>query len=206
MHINNWLAFCSIAFIATITPGPAVLLVATHSLRFGTQKTLLTIAGNVSGLFIMSACSVLGLSALVVYSAAAFTTIKIIGALYLFYIGIKLWRNGIDFNCQQKTNDFAALNLYSQGLFVALTNPKAIIFTTALFPQFINVAEPLIPQFSILVITFMALSALCLIAYSHMFKRTKSYSHKYFSEKISGKFIGAGFIGASATLLSTSQR
>ena len=140
MHFENWLAFCSIAFIAAAIPGPAILLVSTHSLQFGTPRGLITVAGNVTGLFIMSACSILGLSALVMVSSSAFTIIKIIGALYLLYMGIKIWRSGVqlkavDSTCQTK---FSAWSLYSQGLLISLTNPKAIIFTSALFPQFIN--------------------------------------------------------------------
>jgi len=156
----------------------------------------------------MSTFSVLGLSAIVTYSSAAFTSIKLIGALYLFYLGIKLWRNGLltDLNTKKELKQTTLLNLYTQGLLVSLTNPKAIVFTTALFPQFLVISEPLIPQFTILITTFMTLSALCLFAYSFIAKRTKSRSQKFLSEKKTGKFLGAGFMGAGVALLSTSQR
>ena len=119
-------AFTSIAFMAAAIPGPAILLVSTHSLQFGVLRSLFTVAGNITGLFIMSGASVLGLSALVGYSTTAFTIIKIIGALYLLYLGIKIWRSGIQFDKikNDKGKKFSALSLYSQGILISLTNPN----------------------------------------------------------------------------------
>src|SRR5210317_715863 len=94
MNLDSWLLFASIAFIATITPGPAILLVTTHSVSYGTRRSVATMLGNVSGLFIMSLLSVMGLSTLILHSAPIFFAVKIIGALYLIYLGAKLWRHG----------------------------------------------------------------------------------------------------------------
>lgn len=207
MQIESWLLFSSIAFIATVTPGPAVLLVTTHTLQYGPLRTIMTIAGNVSGLLIMSACSVLGLNALILYSATAFTCIKLFGAAYLIYMGVKLWRSGI-VQQNQGSGDGeqrSCVKLYGQGVLVALTNPKAIVFTTALFPQFIIVSEPLLPQFSILVCTFMTLSALCLLVYSVASSKAQKYSVNIFSGKRIGEFFGGAFIGAGALLATTAQ-
>lgn len=170
MQIESWIGFCTVALLATATPGPAALLIAVHCLSFGFKKSLATIVGNVTGLFIMSACSVAGLSAIVMHSALAFTIIKTVGAIYLIYLGIKMWRKGlkqsviITANAQQNSKkECSTWNLYRQGVMIALTNPKAIVFTTALFPQFVVLSEPLLPQFSILVVSFMLLSFVCLV-------------------------------------------
>lgn len=208
MHFENWLAFCSIALIAEAIPGPAILLVSTHSLQFGTLRSLITAAGNVTGLFIMSACSILGLSALVMVSSTAFIIIKIIGALYLLYMGIKIWRNGVQLNtvnseCKARFN---AWSCYSQGLLISLTNPKAIIFTSALFPQFIVVSEPLLSQFLILVATLMMCSFLCLLSYSLLSQKIKSGSKQYVSGSTLGKVFGTTFIGAGGVLAISTQK
>jgi len=208
MHFQNWLAFCSIAFVAAAIPGPAILLVSTHSLQFGTLRSLIAAAGNITGLFIMSACSILGLSALVMISSTAFTVIKIIGALYLLYMGIKIWRSGVQLNtinseCEAK---FSAWSLYSQGLLISLTNPKAIIFTSALFPQFIVVSEPLLPQFLILVVTLMACSFLCLLSYSLLSQKLKAGTKQYVSGSALGKVFGTMFVGAGGVLAISTQR
>jgi homoserine/homoserine lactone efflux protein len=198
MEIENWLLFSSIALAATVTPGPAVLLVATHSISYSPIRAIFTILGNISGLFIMSLLSVLGLGALVLCSTTTFTLIKGIGACYLIYLGVKLWRGGfgqvsVSGNTDTLKKD-TNLRLYIQGLMVALTNPKAIAFTTALFPQFINHSAPLIPQFVILVTTFMSYSFICLFFYAKMSAGASVRARSTRLEKIISRVFGTLFI------------
>ncbi|MEZ9200401.1 LysE family translocator [Shewanella sp. 10N.286.54.B9] len=207
MQFENWFMFCSIALLATATPGPAALVVSINSLSFGFKKSLITILGNVTGLFIMSTFSVLGLSAVVLHSTMAFTVIKIFGAAYLVYLGFKLWVNGVG-NIEvgsTKTAKCSSLNLYTQGVLVALTNPKAVIFTTALFPQFIVANDPLMYQFSILVLSFMLLSFFCLSSYALVAQRAKSRTINTQVQNLLGKIFGTTFIGAGCMLAATSE-
>ncbi|MBM9605055.1 LysE family translocator [Desulfopila inferna] len=202
MDLESWLLFSSIALVATITPGPAVLLVATHSISCGRQRTIYTILGNISGLFIMSLLSVLGVGALVLYSATAFTIIKGAGALYLIYLGIRLWKRGFATPVAYGWKSSAAkrasgIKMYSQGLMVALSNPKAIAFTTALFPQFIDHNFALVPQFAILVVTFMTYSFICLSVYARLSAgsgagRRNSRTQIIMSRIFASLFIGSG--------------
>ena len=78
MNYENWLLFTAIAMVATITPGPAIMLVSANSSSYGIRKTVYTILGNISGLFCMSLLAVLGLSTVIVYSAPVFFAFKII--------------------------------------------------------------------------------------------------------------------------------
>ncbi|ASP38827.1 lysine transporter LysE [Bacterioplanes sanyensis] len=198
MPLEHWLSFCSIALLATATPGPAALLVSIHSATFGFKQTLATVLGNVTSLLIMSSVSVIGLTALVVHSAVAFSLVKILGAAYLIYMGIKLWRSGIQFNTPTSEQPVKAnlLGLYGQGLLVAITNPKAILFTTALFPQFIDVTEPLLAQFSILVSSFMLLSFVCLSSYSILVHRASQRFNQRLPGRLLGRLFGGTFICA----------
>ena len=202
ISLESWLAFSTIALIATLTPGPAVLLVSTHSLRHGVARAMITVMGNISGLLTMSACSVLGLSTLLLYSSTAFTLVKLIGALYLVYLGIKLWRHGV-MPAATALNDAPPTSggsLYLQGLLIALTNPKAIIFTTALFPQFIQPSQPLLPQFVLLVATFMGFSLLCLGGYALLARQAQRGATPILSGRWIGRVFGSAFIGAGAAL------
>ncbi|WP_421870589.1 LysE family translocator [Motiliproteus sp.] len=215
MSFESWLAFSSIAMIATLTPGPAILLVMTHSLRTGIGRACYAMAGNVSGLFLMSSCSVLGLSALVLHSSLAFTLIKTLGAAYLIYMGIKLWRHGIKLQTPTRAASIdeslhggqpqSELHTYIQGLLVSLTNPKAIVFTTALFPQFIDIHSALLPQFSLLVGTFMLFSLLCLLGYALLAKRLLGGMAETTGQKLS-RIFGGTFVGAGLALAFSSQR
>ncbi len=208
MEFNTWLLFSSIALIATITPGPAVLLISSQSFNHGPLGAIYGILGNITGLFIMSLCSILGLSAIVLYSTTIFYTIKFIGALYLIYLGVKLWKTGFTF--PQTTIDSHAtrprfFKLYGQGLFVALSNPKAIAFTTALFPQFINHSQPLVLQFSLLIVTFMFFSFSCLFGYALISSSAKTRAKQSPVSLYMGKIFGAAFIGSGLLLASSTK-
>ena len=207
MQFETWLAFCSISFIASFTPGPAILLSTTHTLQYGLSKSVVTMCGNISGLLIMASCSIAGLSAIILTSTLAFTVIKFAGALYLFYLGIKIWRAGLILPESQATKKrtASALTLYSQGVMVALTNPKAIVFTTALFPQFISPTQPLTEQFIILVVTFMANSFISLFIWAVMSSRiSRSATNPRYNRWL-GKVFGGLFAGAGAALLAVQR-
>ena len=212
MNYDSWILFASIAFIATITPGPAILLVTTHSVTFGTRCSIATMLGNVTGLFIMSLLSVMGLSAVILHSAPIFFLVKIAGALYLVYLGLKLWRHGFGLDAlrsaQRETSQPRprVTKLYVNGLFVALSNPKAIAFTTALFPQFILPEQPVALQFTILIITFMSLSFACLFAYAVMAAETKNRSAHIRLPGIMSKVFGGAFVGSGVFLASATQK
>lgn len=154
----------------------------------------------------MSALSVAGLSAMILGSVWLFSIVKFAGAIYLVYLGVKIWRNG--FTVVNRTESpvrkkTSRRKLYASGLAVALSNPKAIAFTTALFPQFIRHDEPVLAQFSILVGAFMLLSFLCIFGYACAVHTTQrkilGSSHKYLSKLLSGGFIASGVALASAT-------
>jgi len=212
MDFNSWLIFASIAFMATITPGPAILLVSTHSVTFGTKYAVATMIGNVTGLFILSLLSVLGLSAMILHSAPVFFTVKMIGAGYLVFLGLRLWRNGFGIEAIRVAengdirNRPNILKLYSNGLLVALSNPKAIAFTTALFPQFIQPEQSMTQQFGILIITFMFLSFICLLGYAMMAERAKKSSAQIRVPGVMGKVFACAFIGSGFFLATASQK
>ena len=96
--------------------------------------------------------------------------------------------------------------LYINGLFVALSNPKAIAFTTALFPQFILPEQPVALQFAVLIITFMSLSFACLFAYAVMAAETKNRSAHIRLPGIMSKVFGGAFVGSGVFLASATQK
>ena len=206
MAFEHWFLFTMVALTASLTPGPAVLLVTTHSLQYGPARAIATIAGNVSGLFVMSLASVLGLGGLVLHSPQAFWVVKLAGAAYLVWIGARFWRTGIQMRlCAAPGASLAPLlPLYRQGVLLALTNPKAILFTTALFPQFVDVQQPLMRQFTILVSTFMAGSFLCLTGYALLGHRLRLWRADAARLRWSGRLVGLLFIALGLALLGLS--
>jgi len=214
MDYESWFLFSAIALVATITPGPAIMLVSANSCSYGVRKSIYTILGNISGLFCMSLLAVLGLSTVILCSAPIFFTLKIIGALYLIYLGTKLWRSGFTADKEIASNEMKEsvppnnFKLYMQGLFLSLSNPKAIAFTTALFPQFIMPELALAPQFIVLVSTFMSLSFCCLFGYAILARKAKNNlaERRRNSQTVIGKIFGFIFIGSGITLALATQK
>lgn len=170
MSFSIWLSFLSISLITTFSPGPAILLAMSNAGR-GVGKALTSSAGNALGIFLVSGAAMIGLGALLRASLVLFTALKIVGALYLIYLGVRQWR-GAGKPAQAKealqpAQDTASspAQLFREGLLVALTNPKSIIFFTALFPQFIQTQAPILPQFFVLTLTFVGCSLLAHATY-----------------------------------------
>lgn len=206
MTLDTWLPFFVVALIATLIPGPAMLLIATHSLSYGWRRSMATIFGNVSGLVILSLLSVLGLSALIVSSHTVFLIVKLCGAAYLFYLGLKIWRSGIKpIDAQATAVPAKTSNLYLQGIVLALSNPKAIIFTTALFPQFIKLEQSVPRQFFIFVLTLCCLSFTCLLGCAFVSRKSFATVRSLSIGNALSKLFGSVFMGAAIWLLTTAK-
>jgi len=178
MELSTWLLFLSIALVAIISPGPAVLLSVTNSLTHGFTKSVFSSLGNITGIFIVSSAAALGLGAVLQTSTLLFATLKSFGAIYLIYLGIRQWRskrNMFEKSIEISKHNQGKCKSFVQGLLVAISNPKAILFFTALFPQFINLSKPIMIQFIILTTTFMLFSFLILLCYALSARSAKSW-------------------------------
>lgn len=160
MSFETWLAFLAASAVLVLIPGPTVMLVLTYALTQGRRLALAMAAGVALGDFIAMSASLLGLGALVMASATLFTVLKWIGAAYLVWMGISLWRAG---PVKLETAEVAPLpagKVFRHAMIVTATNPKGIAFFIAFVPQFIRAEAPLAPQFSLLIATFVSLGAL----------------------------------------------
>jgi len=169
MELSTWLLFLSIALVAIISPGPAVLLSVTNSLTHGFTKSVFSSLGNITGIFVVSSAAALSLGAVLQASTLLFTTLKTFGAIYLIYLGVRQWRskhNIFKNSIEPSKYNQGKRKSFVQGLLVAISNPKAILFFTALFPQFIDLSKPIMIQFIILTTTFMFFSFLFLVIYA----------------------------------------
>lgn len=181
MELSTWLLFLGIALVAIISPGPAVLLSVTNSLTHGFTKSVFSSLGNITGLFVVSGAAALGLGAVLQTSILLFTSLKIVGAIYLIYLGIHQWRskhNLFKKSMATSKREQGIRKSFIQGFLVAISNPKAILFFTALFPQFIDLAKPVFAQFIILTTTFMFFSFTILAIYALSAQSAKGWFEK----------------------------
>lgn len=209
MTLHSWLIYLTLVLVATSTPGPAVLYIMTSSTAHGWKKSVFAALGNVTGLLCLGILAVTGLGAVVKTSALAFSVIKYIGAAYLIYLGCRmLLKKSVHSKIAKTrivTNDFSAYQTFLQAFGVALSNPKAVVFLTALFPQFIVVSEPLLYQFVILISTLMICSFLFLVFYAIITQSARDWINKPGKNKIFNLVSGTTFI-CLGFILATSER
>ena len=147
--------FLVTAFVISATPGPNMLLAMSLGLRFGVRRAAWGGFGMVAALTALATASVLGLGALLAASEPAFLTVKWLGVAYLMWLGYTTWRAPVEAvhpsDAAPVYASGSAGRLFVRGALVAFSNPKALVFMAALFPQFIEPDRPLLPQFTALV-------------------------------------------------------
>ena len=201
---QDYFIFISIAIAYIASPGPAVFLSINYSAIYGFKRTFITLLGNTTGLGILVFISAVGVGTLIVNSPLVANIIKIIGSIVLLYIGIKMIMSYRITECIKldKTNK-SFYNSYKEGLILALSNPKPIIFFTSIYPQFIIINGNENQQFFILGCSFMFFSLLCLSLYAIISKYTLG---KFLNDKRAKSFnliSGMTFITLAILLLST---
>ena len=165
MPLDLWLTFVAASTALLLIPGPTVLLVLSYALSKGRSVAVASAAGVAAGDLIAMTASLMGLGALVLASATAFTVLKWIGAAYLIWLGIKLIRSAPSKGLKP-AKEVTSRGVFGHAAAVTALNPKSIAFFIAFVPQFIRPEAPLLPQFAILIATFVALAAINALAYA----------------------------------------
>lgn len=147
--------FVLMAAATVLSPGPGVLMTLSNALRSGLRGTFGGIAGIACGAMIVAALSATSVGVVLAASALAFTILKYIGAAYLFYLGIRLWRSpGLNLQDSRDAAPVSNLKRFREGFLLQFTNPKAIFFFLSIFPQFIDHQQAFAWQFTLLVLTY----------------------------------------------------
>ncbi|MBN8187377.1 LysE family translocator [Salipiger thiooxidans] len=174
MTLDLWLTFVAASTALLLIPGPTVLLVLSYALSKGRSVAVASAAGVALGDFTAMSLSLAGLGALVMTSAALFTALKWIGAAYLVWLGVKLLRSAPKDGLALPRAEVTASGVFTHAAAVTALNPKSIAFFIAFVPQFLTAEAPLLPQFAILVATFVSLAALNALAYALAADRLRS--------------------------------
>ncbi|MEP5762665.1 MAG: LysE family translocator [Litoreibacter sp.] len=176
MDLQIWLAFVAASVALLLIPGPTVLLVLSYAISQGKRVALATVGGVAFGDFLAMSASLAGLGALVLTSATLFLVLKWLGAAYLVYLGIKLFRSAsmASLGSLESVTETTALSVFGHATAVTALNPKSIVFFIAFVPQFVVVESPLLPQFAILIATFVGLAAINALAYALMADKLRS--------------------------------
>lgn len=189
-----YLLFLIMAVAAILRPGPGVMLTLTNSIRYGVYESLGGIAGISLGALVVAAVSATGLGLILTASAAAYTILKYAGAVYLIWLGIKMWRGKSSGSKELIKKNPGIKIRFWEGFTTQLLNPKAIFFFMSVFPQFINSSENYELQFLFLALTYSVLVAAIHTLYSITASRAKKWLNSKRGEKIVNRTGGSVFI------------
>lgn len=163
------LYFIPTFFFVSATPGMCMTLALTLGMTIGVKRTLPMMVGELLGVATVAISALIGVAALLLQYPHLFTGLKAIGAAYLFYLGIQMWRakgklaipSGLS---EQKETSF--WGLANQGYVTAIANPKGWAFLVALLPPFIDATKSLAPQASVLISIILVFEFICMMLYA----------------------------------------
>lgn len=202
MSIDQYLLFVAITGVFLLSPGPSVILSINNGIHHGIKRALIGVLGNVVAFQLLIVLSALGLGAILTASSEVFFVLKIFGALYLVYLGIKIWRSAIvknrsNFLEDKNSNRF---HLFKQAFLITSSNPKALVYVSALLPQFINTQQAIIPQVFMLGLTSAAVQFLIFSSYVVIGSKSKQWFENPKKLRIYNRASGVTFIGFGVAL------
>lgn len=181
MNISEYLLYCLAVVVMIATPGPVMLLVASSGLKGGYAAALRTIFGTNFASLILIALSILSLKGLLVINEQWLDAIKLLGCLYIGYLGLQIFREVIFQQAESAQKKLSPVRgSFQQGFLVGISNPKDIIFFAAFFPQFIGITSDLDLSLIILTLSWIVLDFLTLsVVYLgfNRLSRSRLYPH-----------------------------
>ncbi len=167
------LTFALMVLVVVATPGPTVLLALSNGSRFGVPRSGYGILGAALSDAVLMAAAGLGLGAVLAASAFWFSVVKLVGVAYLVWLGVQMLRSSEGLGSvtggkgrADKRDRGEAFPIFRKSFLVAVTNPKGYLFFTAFLPQFIDVTAPLLSQYLVLALVFIAVDVAVMTAYA----------------------------------------
>lgn len=156
-------------FFVSLTPGMCMTLALTLGMTIGVKRTGWMMVGELVGVAIVATSAVIGVAAVVLKYPQAFIIMKTLGALYLAWIGVQMWRSRGKLAIPEQLDvppQISRKSLVSQGFVTAVANPKGWAFDIALLPPFVNEAQPLAPQLLVLLSIILLFELVCMLLYA----------------------------------------
>jgi homoserine/homoserine lactone efflux protein len=205
MTFATWITFFVAACIIAVSPGSGAVLSMSHGLSYGVRKASGTILGLQAGLLLVLCIAGAGVGSLLLASELAFNVVKVVGALYLIYLGLGQWRAKV-----QVGTDSAAATAQSvapslgkrvlTGFLTNATNPKGIIFMVAVLPNFINQHAPVLPQLLILAVTMCSIDLVVMHSYALLASSMQRYFRDARAVRKQNRVFGGLLMAVGAAL------
>ncbi|CAE6945702.1 efflux protein [Vibrio sp. B1REV9] len=207
MQLDTWIYYTLAILVLTASPGPSSLLCLSKGVSSGFRSAFFTALGSLTAITTILTLSFTGLGVVIASSELVFNIIKWCGAAYLIWLGVQALRSKqTDFtkgNAEQPTSGY--LSAFASGFIVGSSNPKAIVFFTALFPQFIDPSAPLFTQYIVFASTFVVFELTWLVFYGLLGVKTSNWLFVKGRAKLFNRLTGGVFISAGVMLSATSR-
>lgn len=190
-----------------MSPGPAILMAISNALRYGPGSVVFSALGNSLGHIVLGFAVAFGLAALMKASATAFLALKTIGAIYLIYLGIKLWRSPSDLQIKNEHAEPAKPRhrLFLEAFLLSITNPKGLLLLAVLLPPFIDANKSVATQVALLAATFAFLTFVNHMALAIMSGRARTFLSSSERVKRVQRALGATFVAFGVSLAFASR-
>lgn len=206
MSIDLWLAFVAASTVLLLVPGPTVTLIVAYALSYGRAAALPLVPGVALGNFLAMTASLMGLGAVLAASATVFAALKWIGAAYLLYLAVQLWRADPTLaGLAARATATTTTSIFWHAFVVTALNPKTIVFFVAFVPQFVDPGRAFTPQAAIMVVTFVTLS----IVNDGTYALLAAIAHARIARPTTLRFInrlGACALAGAALIAAVSQQ
>ena len=199
MEFSTWLAFFAAAWAISLSPGPGALAAMSAGLNHGFRKGYFATLGLVLGIWAQLLVVGVGLGALLATSNAAFVVVKWAGVAYLVYLGVQQWRAPIRplAEVQAGAAGVRRRELVARGFVINALNPKGTVFLLAVVPQFLELTQPLAPQYGVIALTLGFTDLTVMAAYTALAAKVlgalkSARAMKWLNRVFGGLFVAAG--------------
>jgi homoserine/homoserine lactone efflux protein len=213
MELTVWMTYFVACWVIAVSPGSGAVICMSHGLAYGVKKTSATVLGLQLGLAVVLLIAGAGVGAVLVASANAFLVVKVVGAAYLFYLGVKQWRAsvGSSESAVADATQAVASGLSKRipttrervltGMLTNLSNPKGIVFMVAVLPQFIDPSKSLLVQLAILCVTMNAVDTLVMHGYAFLASRLQTLMRSVKAQRNQNRLFGGVLMLMGTSLL-----
>ncbi|CAG9296894.1 LysE family translocator [Celerinatantimonas diazotrophica] len=195
MAISAWLVFICLATIQTGSPGPSTVNLINNAIRYGKFQAIFSLTGDVLAVFMMGVISSAGIDVFFSQHPALFCGLKILGAIYLIYLGFKSFsKKSVKLGNEINTFPKGCWKLWRQSFFIGISNPKAIIYFSALLPQFESRGTPNLHLFIMLVFSSVLIKFTTLSIYAFVAEYLSSKIKSSKATNTGNKLVGIFFM------------
>ena len=203
MTLETWLAFFVASWLISASPGAGAISCMAAGLRYGFRRALWNIAGLVLGILFVLTIVAAGLGAILAASSLAFAIVKWLGVAYLVWLGVQQWRApafAVSADAGEQSLGATPRELLLRGFLVNATNPKGIVFMLAVLPQFIDPAQPQLPQYALCGATLAFTDVVVMSGYTIFAARVLRLLREPHHIRVMNRTFGGLFVAAGAAL------